>query len=299
MQSSYARGDVATPSESSKPAINWGPIIAGALAASTVTIVLIMLGAGLGLTAVSPWSGQSSTLATLATATAVWLVVVQWLSSAIGGYLAGRLRTRWVNVHTDEVYFRDTAHGFLVWALATVLVVGLFSSAISSALGTGVKAASTVAAAPVLGAAANLTDAAQDEGLGYLVDGMFRPADPSRLGTAGDNASATAEASRIVVASIAAGEMTTEDRTYVAQLVASRSGISQPDAEARVDAALAKAQQMKVEAQEAADTARKASMTFALLTALSMAIGAFIASAAALLGGMQRDEDDDRLHAVG
>ena len=106
--------------EASNTAIAWGPIFAGAFAAVAATAVLMLLGSGLGLTLVSPWSGESASLTTIAASTAVWIVVVQWLSSAIGGYLSGRLRTKWVGVHTDEVFFRDTAHGFMAWSVATL-----------------------------------------------------------------------------------------------------------------------------------------------------------------------------------
>src|SRR5262249_16696683 len=99
--------------EASKPAIAWGPIFAGPFDAAAATAVLMLLGSGLGLTLISPWSGESASLTTVATSTAIWIVVVQWLSSALGGYLSGRLRTKWVGVHTDEVFFRDTAHGFM------------------------------------------------------------------------------------------------------------------------------------------------------------------------------------------
>src|SRR5437868_537733 len=106
--------------EASKPAVVWGPIFAGAFAAVVATVVLMLLGSGLGLTLISPWSGEGVSLTTIATSTAIWLVIVQWLSAALGGYLSGRLRTKWVGVHTDEVFFRDTAHGFMAWAVATL-----------------------------------------------------------------------------------------------------------------------------------------------------------------------------------
>src|SRR5690349_17076553 len=105
--------DVSSTTESSSTAVSWGAVIAGAFAACTLSLILMLLGSGLGLTMVSPWSGTGPSVTTFAVSTAVWLVIVQWLSSGVGGYLAGRLRTKWVNVHTDEVYFRDTAHGFL------------------------------------------------------------------------------------------------------------------------------------------------------------------------------------------
>ena len=123
--------------ESSSSAVSWGAIIAGAFAAATLTFILMLLGSGLGLTMVSPWSNESASVTTFAVSTAIWLVIVQWLSSGLGGYLTGRLRTKWVGIHTDETFFRDTAHGFMAWALATLLVVFVLGSALSSAIGTG------------------------------------------------------------------------------------------------------------------------------------------------------------------
>jgi hypothetical protein len=284
--------------ESASSAINWGPIVAGALAASTLTFILMLVGSGIGLTMVSPWSGESAGLTTVAVSTAVWLVVVQWLSSAAGGYLTGRLRTRWVGVHTDETYFRDTAHGFLAWALATLLVVFVLGSALTAVIGGGVQAASSVASGAATAASAGAASAGgsstASDATGYFVDSLFRPADPARLAAPGaeGNAEAAAQASRILVEGAAAGQIPDEDKTYLAQLVAARTGLSEADAKARVDTVLAKAEDARTKAQQAADTARKASATFALVGALSLVIGAFIASVAAALGGMQRDEDE-------
>ena len=298
MQSALLATDDPVSVESSSSAISWGAIIAGAFAASTLTVILMLLGSGLGLTMTSPWSGAGASITTFAVSTAVWLVVVQWLSSAVGGYLAGRLRTKWAGIHTDEVYFRDTAHGFLAWALATILVVGVLGTALSSALGTGVQAASTVASGAALGASAgasaNAGGAPSNNAAAYLVDSLFRPADPARLASANaqNDAEAAAQASRILIAGAAAGEVSADDKTYLAQLVAARTGLSEADAKARVDAIIAKSQETKAKAQQAADTARKASATFALVGALSLAIGAFIASAAAALGGRQRDDEE-------
>ncbi|WP_284276935.1 hypothetical protein [Mesorhizobium huakuii] len=298
MQPTVSTIDLSASEESSATAVSWGPIIAGAFAASTLTFILMLLGSGLGLSMVSPWSGSGASITTFAVSTAVWLVIVQWLSSGVGGYLAGRLRTKWVGIHTDEVYFRDTAHGFLAWALATLLVVGVLGSALSAAVGTGVQAVSTVASGAAMGASAgapaNAGGASADNATSYLVDSLFRPADPSKLAAASadSNAAAAGQASRILVASAATGEISADDKAYLSQLVAARTGLSEPDAKARVDALVAKVEDAKVKAKQAADTARKASATFALLGALSLVIGAFIASAAAALGGRQRDEEE-------
>jgi hypothetical protein len=298
MASTFTTADAVAPVESSSSAVSWGPIIAGAFAAATLTFILMLLGSGFGLTMVSPWSGESASATTFAISTGIWLVVVQWLSSGIGGYLTGRLRTKWVGVHTDETFFRDTTHGFMSWAIATLLVVLVLGSALSSAVGTGVQAVSTVASGAAMGASAGAASTAGTGGgsdaTSYFVDSLFRPADPARLaaeGTQGD-AEAAAQASRILIAGAAAGEMSADDKTYLGQLVAARTGLSQADATARVDAVLAQVEQAKVATQQAADAARKAGATFALVGALSLIIGAFIASAAAALGGRQRDEDE-------
>lgn len=289
--------DAGAPVESSSSAVSWGPIVAGAFAASTLTLVLMLVGSGLGLTMVSPWSGESASVTTFAVTTAVWLVIVQWLSSGLGGYLTGRLRTKWVGLPTNETMFRDSAHGFMAWALATLLVVGVMGSALTAAIGTGVQAASTVASGAAMGASAGASANAGGDSSGptaYFVDALMRPADPARLAAPGaeGDAAAAAQASRILVTSAAGGEISADDKAYLGQLVAARTGLSEADATARVDAVLAEIEQAKVAAQEAADTARKAGATFALVGALSLIIGAFIASVAAALGGKQRDDEE-------
>jgi hypothetical protein len=283
----------AVTEESSRGATSWGAVIAGGVAAAAATLVLVLVGTGLGLTMVSPFSSQGVSLDAITASTAIWVVVVQWLSALLGGYLAGRLRTKWVNLHTDEVFFRDTAHGFLAWALATLLVVGLLTSTISAMIGTGVQAASTVASGAAMGGAASATS--DDGNASYFVDTLLRPADPANPVAGGDQASAdqvAGEVSRILVASAAAGQMADDDRAYLEQLVAARTGLTPQEAKARIDAVLQRADAAAQQAKQAADTARKAGATFALLGALSLFIGAFIASAAAALGGRLRDDNE-------
>jgi hypothetical protein len=131
--------------ESSASAVEWGAIFAGGVAAMGITLILLTLGPGLGLTAVSPWSFRNPSPAAFGTAAAIWLVVTQWLSSAFGGYLTGRLRTKWVGIRTDEVLFRDTAHGLLAWALATLIMAALVMLGSAAAAGVAATAADTVA----------------------------------------------------------------------------------------------------------------------------------------------------------
>ena len=130
-QSVPAAAVIANDSSGSPSAVSWAAIIGGALAAVAITLLLVALGAGIGLSSVSPWSPSNPTATTFTLLAAVWLIIVQWLSSGLGGYLAGRLRTKWVGLHTDEVFFRDTAHGFLAWALASVLVAAFATSSVS------------------------------------------------------------------------------------------------------------------------------------------------------------------------
>jgi hypothetical protein len=112
--------------------VSWAAIIAGALAAIAVTVILLVVGTGVGISIVSPWYGAGASAATVGVSVLVWLVVVQWISSGLGGFLAGRLRTKWVRLHAHEIFFRDTAHGFLAWSLASVAGALLFASATAS-----------------------------------------------------------------------------------------------------------------------------------------------------------------------
>ena len=109
------------PLETSTSGVAWPAIIGGAFAAAALSLILLALGSGFGLASVSPWPNAGASVTTFTVMTAVWLIVTQWLASGLGGYLTGRLRTKWVGLHTHEVFFRDTANGFLTWATATVI----------------------------------------------------------------------------------------------------------------------------------------------------------------------------------
>ena len=275
-------------------AVSWGPILAGAFAAVTLSVVLFALGSGLGLHAVSPWSNSGASAASFTIMTGIWVIVVQWLSSGLGGYMTGRLRTRLVRVHTDEVYFRDSAHGFLAWAVASIIAVAIVSSAVTSLIGGGTQAVGSVATSAVQGASQGAAASSSDDGsnpMAYFTDRLFRSDTPAEDG----ERDMTGEASRILINSIKSGELPPADRTYLAQLVASRTGISQADAERRVDEVVASAKDAEMKLREAADTARKAAANLSLFTAISMLIGAFIAAAAAVVGGQHRDEWETHL----
>jgi hypothetical protein len=291
------------PALLSASAVSWGAVVAGAAGAAALSLILLVLGTGLGLSTVSPFSGQGASGTTFGVSTIAWVTFVQLAASGMGGYLAGRLRTRWVSTHADEVFFRDTAHGFLAWAIATLATAAMLTSAIASVVGTGADTAGAVAgAAGTTAIAAVAPVAAKADGNGYFVDSLFRKdasAAPSAtsttgaVGAPGDAAASTAEAGRIFAAGLEAGTLPPDDTKYLGQLVAQRAGLSQADAEKRVTDAFgrmkAKADQVKDQARAAADKARKASAHAALWLFVSLLVGAFVASFMATFGGRQRD----------
>ncbi|MDB5581263.1 MAG: hypothetical protein JWR80_6439 [Bradyrhizobium sp.] len=176
--------------ESAVSGVSWAAVAGGAFVAAAMALILLAFGAGLGLTSVSPWSDSGVSAKTVGIATVIWLVVMQVVSSSMGGYVAGRLRTKWVDVHSDEVYFRDTAHGFLVWAVGLVIAAGFLGSAASSLVGAAADiggataaAATTTAAAGAAGAGAALAKqgsgnsgniATGSDPTAYFVDSLFR-----------------------------------------------------------------------------------------------------------------------------
>jgi hypothetical protein len=278
--------------EATQSAVSWGAIFAGSVAAIAITIILMVLGSGIGLSMISPWYRTGASVTTVGVSAVVGLVIVQWISSGVGGFLAGRLRTKWTGVHGHEVFFRDTAHGFLAWSVASVagalMIAGVTASGVSG-VARGTTDVAATAAAGAASAGANHGGAhSGNPGSEYFVDTMFRSANP----TDGDKASAGAETARILAQSTHDGQvgLSAGDKAYLAQLVAAKTGIAQPDAEQRVDSVIAQVNDASLKARQAADTARKRAAQLSIVTALAMLIGAFIASAAAALGGNIREE---------
>lgn len=262
--------------ESNVSAVSWRAILGGAVAAVSVSLILVLLGLGFGFAAISPWPNAGATAATFSIVGGIWLIVVQWLSSGIGGYVTGRLRTKWVNVHTHEVFFRDTAHGFLTWAVAALFGMFIVASAASSAVGTATKAVGTAVAGT-----------AQAAARAYDVDMLYRGQKPELAASAQQ---AQAETTGILAHGMANGGVSDTDKAYLVDQVAARTGLSHDDAQKRVDDVIAQEKAAETKAREAADAARKSASAVSIFTALSMLIGAFIASAAAAFGGSLRDE---------
>lgn len=248
-------------------AVSWGAVIAGAVGAAALSLVLFVLGSGLGLAVVSPWNHEGASGTAVGVGTIVWVTVVQLLASALGGYLAGRLRSRWIQTHTNEVYFRDTAHGFLAWAVATLLMATLLSSALTGLVTGGAKAGAAMAGTAVTAASAE----------GYTVDSLLRSPDDTA-----DTPDKGPEVARIFANALKNGELSPQDKQYLAKLVARRTGVSASEAQQRVDDAFAQLKQT-------ADDARKASAWLALWLVVSLFVGAFVASWSATFGGRLRD----------
>ena len=288
--------------------VSWAAVVAGAVGSAALSLILLILGSGLGLSSVSPWTGEGASAGSFGVATILWVSLTQLAAAGMGGYLAGRLRNRWHELHTDEVYFRDTAHGFLAWALATLLTAALLTSAISTILGGGVRAgvaagAPAAVAAPAMATGAAAVRDSDASGQRYFVESLFRR-DPagaaagaaplSTTPTGGEAGGSPAEVERILATALSNGTLPVEDSKYVGQIVAQRTGMPQADAERRVADTFArmqeKAKQLEAGARDAADKARKASAYGALWLFVSLLVGAFCASLAATFGGRRRDQ---------
>jgi hypothetical protein len=262
-------------------AVSWAAIAAGAVAAAALTLVLVAFGAGLGFSAVSPWSNTGVSTTTFEVGTGIYLVIIAVMSSAVGGYLAGRLRPKWVGIHSNEVYFRDTAHGLLAWAFATLISATALAST-TAYLANGALA----------GAAAAQT--AQSKPADIYIDKLLRPvpgqatSGANGAGSAsGDNAGAGLQARgelrRLWLADFGGQrEFSGNDKTYIAQVVAARTGMSQADAMKRVD-------EVVTEAKVAADNARRGAAHLSFWFKAAFLFGAFAASLAAAEGGALRD----------
>ena len=259
--------------------VSWGDILAGGFTAAAVTLIVVAFGVGAGLSVASPWSGEGISATTASWAAGLFLVVVAMIASTFGGYITGRLRPGWDDVNVHERFFRDTAHGFVAWAFATVLTVTALAGA-----GTHLLAAASAGAVPAAGVGAAQAASNCDD---IYVDRLLRvgPQTSGQTGAAAssDQAATRAELLRIIgPATLKGGEASADDRSYAARLIAARTGISQSEAEQRVN-------QTITQAKEAADRARRAAAKFSLWIAVSLLAGAFSGSLAAAEGGKLRN----------
>ncbi|HYC63124.1 MAG TPA: hypothetical protein VEC14_00215 [Reyranellaceae bacterium] len=269
------------------PAVSWPAIVAGAVVAMAITLLMLALGAGLGFSVSSPWASNGTITTTkAATVSGIFMAVTAVMSSALGGYIAGRLRTRWAGTQIDEVYFRDTAHGFITWAVATVAGAAFLASA-ATVIGGG--AASGAAPAATMAA----MDAGSRDYLPGAVDRLLlpdhgalaradAPRNPAFIGAGRDLDTDQQSARRLLSLAGQPNGLRTEDRQDLVRMVVARTGLPPEEAERRVA-------RTEAEVKAAADTARRVAMHLSFWLAASLFLGAFAASLAATEGGAIRD----------
>ncbi len=253
--------------------VSWASIVAGAIVAAALSLALLALGAGLGLATVSPWSGAGVSGSAFTNITGAYLLMVAIMSSAIGGYLASRLRSKWSDIHTNETFFRDSAHGLIAWALATVLSASLLGAASAHLVGSAVS-----------GLSAGGSSAQSGNPYAVFVDKLFRGGTAPAAASGSQNDGATrGEVARLWTASFTEGRgLAPADRTYVAHLIAAKTGMSEADAEKRVD-------EVVNETKASIDRSRQNAMKLAFWMTAALLFGAFAASLAAVEGGQYRD----------
>ena len=224
--------------DSASSGVSWGAVAAAAFVGAALALILLLLGSGLGFSAISPWSAEGITAKTVGVAAIAWLIFTHLASSAITGYMAGRLRVKWSNVHSDEVYFRDTAHGLAAWAVGIVVTAAFLSSAATLFLGGATKAAVTATGdAATVGVAEGAGSGAGDaqkraatNAHAYFVDSLFRSDRPREA----NNQPVREEVARIFARGLQQGDLSAPDRSYLTQVIAARTGLPQADAEKRV-----------------------------------------------------------------
>jgi hypothetical protein len=265
-------GDSYAANEARVSGVSWGAVIAGAFVAMALSLILLALGTGVGLSAGPLWTSTGSTGTAVGVGAFIWLIVVEIIASATGGYLAGRLRTKWVSIHSHEVYFRDTAHGFVVWAVAVVATGAFLGAAAASMAGGAAVAASSSAS----------SGSAETRALNpnqYYADSLFRT---TNLAADRNDSASRDEANLILLNGVRNGALPAEDSNYLAQLVAARTGVNTTQAQDRVTRVFS-------DDLAVAERARKAAAHSLYWLFVALLIGAYCASHAATIGGRERD----------
>jgi hypothetical protein len=279
-----------TLSASNNSSVSWAAIFAGAVSAAAMTLIMLILGFGLGFSVISPWQNEGVSMEAIGWSTVIWLTVTQIVSAGLGGYMAGRLRTRWTDINIDEIYFRDTAHGLISWAVATLLVATLILSSIGAVISGSAKAGASLAGGAT--SAVPMISDAVSESSDYVTNALLRTAPGAEIEQRA-NADVRDELSTIVVQALRDGELNEDDKQYVVGLVANYTDLNAAEAEQRIDEVIARAQQAAADAELAAREAADAALTSATFASLwlfiALLIGAYIASFMATVGGRQRD----------
>lgn len=275
-------------------AVAWGAILAGAATAASLWMILMILGAGLGLSFLPPSPNADLAISTFGVTSIAWLVFSQISASGMGGYIAGRLRTRWSGVPADEVWFRDTAHGFLAWAVSALVTAVFLITMIGSVVSDGMQAAAASAdpAAEVDSMVVRANGGDLNDRLAYYVETLYRT-DTAVGERYAPSAAVKAESGRIFTNALHQGSLPAEDIRYLGRLVAEQTGLSQDASQTRVADTFAQLQSrigaLGLSDRTLAEQARKAAATAAIWLFISLLSGAFFASLMAIFGGRQRD----------
>ena len=276
--------------------LEWGAVVAGAIGAAAISFVLLTFGSALGLSAISPYPYRGLSAPAFMVVATLYVALVQVCSYAAGGYLAGRMRAPWVDGAESERHFRDGAHGFAVWALGLVISAAVIASGVSGVARTALESTSAVTAGAANGASAGASTSSPASPSQYATDFLLRPvANAAPAGGADaaqgeNNMVDPASLTRVFARSLTGGSLSNEDRSYLGLVVARQTGLSQPDAEKRVDSAFAEARKAEQKARDVANEARKKTALAGFLTAATFAVACAAACLAAGLGGRDRDE---------
>jgi hypothetical protein len=271
--------------------VNWASIAAGSFIAAATLLVLMPFGAAVGLSMTSVNSGQGASASTIGWLAITWFALTHVYSAGLGGYVTGRLRPTVGKAKVDEVRFRDGMGGLIMWAVGIIVSTTFMASVLANVVGTAAttarQALEPVAAIAARGVAPNVSPE-------YLTDLFLRGSPQAAATPARTDADIRAEVGRVMATGAVNGEVSDDDRRYLATVVAQRTGLSEADARIRVNEAFARANQLRDAAQsrakEAAETARKATASAAFwMTILSLMTGV-AAWYFAQLGGRHRDE---------
>jgi hypothetical protein len=247
--------------------VEWGPVVAGAIAAAALALVLHAFAVAIGLSVSSTaptWRDASFALVLLS---GLYLVLAALGSYGLGGYLAGLMRARLTSREGADL--RDGLHGLLVWAFATLL---------TAVIGLATAQSLTRLAAPSGSQAGSSTSVGGENLIAYDLDRLFRA--ERRANT--DLDYPRAEAARILLTTSSHRGMQPEDRAYLVRLTAAYTGLAQPDAERRVDEVTARA-------KENISRARRTAVILAFMTGAAAMLGAAASWFAACAGGRVRD----------
>ena len=264
---------------------DWAAIIAGAMIAGAISFIMGAFGSAIGLSMTSPYGGASLIVHLIALT--LWVLWITVSSFAVGGYVTGRLRRRAGDVSQEEVEVRDGVHGLVLWAAAIVVFALIAGFSIFQVAKTGISAAASEGARSETSTLAPAVTPVEERG-DFLLRG---DGDVNARGVTMPAEYPRAIVKRIVERGLATGEISGEDRAYLVNVLASRSGLAPQEAERRVDLSAERLREDQAKAKETAETARKTGILLAFLSAATMLIGAVAAWYGATLGGRHRDEN--------